>query len=73
MRVGRNGNWNSNDKWQQLQKRAHTAPKNAANYWHEEYENKKNCNGKWKGAWRVGKNRETRQIAQSVKLKQTKK
>lgn len=41
MRVGRNGNWNSNDKWQQLQKRAHTAPKNAANYWHEEYENKK--------------------------------
>lgn len=33
----------------------------------------KNCNGKWKGAWRVGKNREMRQIAQSVKLKQTKK
>lgn len=69
-RGSRNGNWNSNDKWQQLQKRAQ--PKMPQIIGTKRYKREtKNCNGKCAG--RSGgrgvassKNRETRQIAQSV-------
>lgn len=55
-RGSRNGNWNSNDKWQQLQKRAQ--PKMPQIIGTKRYKRKRNKKLQWKvrwaewGAWR---------------------